>query len=372
MGLEWRVVKRSDRSFAKVGELYFSHLDLKVPTPVFMPVGTNANVKCIQFKDLEATGARLILANTFHLYLKPGVEVVEKFGGLRGFTPWRKALLMDSGGYQVFSLAAQFKINKDGLKFKSSIDGSEHFFTPEFVIELEDRFGTDIGMVLDVCPPYPATRSYVEETLNITLDWAKRSLEAPRRDTLALFGIVQGGFFEDLRVKAYEEIRNMEFDGIAYGGLSVGEPKDEMFRVLKLLSNVNDWEKPTYLMGVGKPLDLVNAVFYGVDMFDCILPTRLGRRGTAFTWNGKVVVKNAVYKLDDRALDDRCNCYVCRNYSRGYIRHLFNRQEILGMTLVSYHNLHFYQDLMKYVRQRIVEGTFEEFREWCNANWAGD
>ncbi len=355
--------KTCSTSKARLSRIRFNYLNLEVPAPTFMPVGTNATMKALTIRDIEESGAGIMLANTFHLHLKPGEELIEKFGGLRKFTGWKKAFLTDSGGFQVFSLGKMIKIFDDGIKFTSPIDGQTIYLTPQKVVAIQEKLGTDIAMVLDVCSSFDSTRTYIEYAMDLTFKWAKMCYEARKKENMALFGIIQGGFIEEFREKSAKQITSIDFDGYAIGGLSVGEPQQIMYKFVDFTTNFMPEDKPRYLMGVGKPSDILNAVYYGIDMFDCILPTRLGRRGTAFTWEGRKVIKNAEFKFDDKPVDGNCNCYVCRNYSRGYIRHLFKKQEITGMILLSYHNTYFYQDLMRRIRQAIKEDYFAEFRE---------
>ncbi len=327
-----------------------------------MPVGTLATVKTLSPAELRDIQAQIILGNTYHLYLRPGHELVRRAGGLHGFMSWDRPILTDSGGFQVMSLSGLRKITPDGVRFQSHIDGSYHFFTPEKVIEIENALGADIIMAFDECPPYPATRAYVENSLKTTLEWAKRCRDAHREtDRQALFGIVQGGVYDDLRVRSAEELMKMDFPGYSIGGLAVGEDKKDMFRITDLLNDILPKNKPRYLMGVGTPLDLLKNIRNGVDMFDCVMPTRNARKGSLFTWKGKLIVKAARYKEDFSPVDPDCDCYTCRNFSRAYLRHLFSVDELLGMRLATIHSLHFYLELVGACRKAIIEDRYEEF-----------
>jgi queuine tRNA-ribosyltransferase len=327
-----------------------------------MPVGTLGTVKAMSSHELEDIQAQIILGNTYHLYLRPGDEFIKQAGGLHGFINWQHPILTDSGGFQVMSLAGLRKITKDGVRFQSHIDGSYHFFTPEKVIEIENNLGADIIMSFDECPPYPATKEYVAKSLKLTLDWAYRGKQAHQNtDKQALFGIVQGGVHEDLRLESAQRLMEMDFPGYSIGGLAVGEPKEDMFRLTDFLNNILPQDKPRYLMGVGTPLDILINIRNGVDMFDCVMPTRNARKGSIFTWQGKMIIKAARYKHDLRPIDENCTCYACRNYSRAYIRHLISMKEVLGMRLATIHSLHFYLELSQRAREAIIEGTYESF-----------
>jgi queuine tRNA-ribosyltransferase len=308
------------------------------------------------------TQAQIILGNTYHLYLRPGDQLIKKAGGLHGFINWDRPILTDSGGFQVMSLAGLRKITREGVRFQSHIDGSYHMFTPEKVIEIENNLGADIIMSFDECPPFPATRDYVAKSLKMTLEWAKRGKNAHHNtEKQALFGIVQGGIYEDLRKESAEALMDMDFPGYSIGGLAVGEPKEDMFRLTEFLNPILPANKPRYLMGVGTPGDLLVNIRNGVDMFDCVMPTRNARKGSIFTRNGKMIIKAARYKEDFRPIDEECTCYACRNFSRAYIRHLIGMQEILGMRLTTIHSLHFYLELSQLARQAIIEDRYEEF-----------
>lgn len=335
-------------------------------TPAFMPVGTTGAVKAITAEDLDEMGAQIILGNTYHLYLRPGPEIVKNQGGLASFTGWHKPTLTDSGGYQVFSLKHISKVSDEGVEFQSHHDGSRHFFTPENVIEIQHALGADIIMALDQCVPYPVDRKTAAEGVRRTHLWAGQSLarheNLNKSGALSLFGIIQGSVYKDLRGQSAEQIVSLNFPGNAIGGLSVGESKEEMEDILAHTIELLPLDKPRYMMGVGYPEDILMAVSYGVDMFDCVLPTRNARTGNVFTSEGPLVYRNADSADDNRPLDPNCDCRVCRRYSRAYIRHLYNQSEITGMVLASYHSCYFYQNLMRNIRQAIVDGAFEAFR----------
>ncbi len=330
-------------------------------TPVFMPVGTQGTVKTFTPMELEELGAKIILGNTYHLAVRPGIPVIEKLGGLHSFTSWSGAILTDSGGYQVFSLAKLRKVNDEGAVFNSHFDGRQLFFTPENVVEMQEKFGSDIMMPLDECPPYVDDKKVISIATERTLVWAERSKQARRNFHQALFGIVQGGHFEDLRKESLERTVEMNFDGYSLGGLSVGEPIELMYQMVEQFGSELPFDKPHYLMGVGMPLDILKAVSSGMDMFDCVIPTRYGRNGSAITRNGLLVVRNGIYSEDPRPLDETCSCKVCARFSRAYIRHLLNSEEILGPRLVSYHNVHFFLNLLSEIRKHLKAGTFWKF-----------
>lgn len=337
----------------------------KIETPVFMPVGTQATVKAMTKEELETIHSQIILGNTYHLYLRPGDKLVNDFGGLHKFMNWDKPILTDSGGFQVFSLGELRKIKEEGVHFRSHLDGSKHFLSPEKSIEIQNNLGSDIMMVLDECPPGMSSREYLIPSIERTTRWAKRCVDANRnKDRQGLFAIVQGGIYEDLRDKSFEELSQYDddFSGYAVGGLAVGEPREDMYRILHYSTPKLPENKPRYLMGVGEPLDMLEAVESGIDMMDCVHPTRIGRHGTVFTKYGRLVIKNQSYYRDDRPLDE-CDCYVCKNYTRAYIRHLFKAEEILGQRLATYHNLHFLIKLMDNARKAIKEGKFKEYKE---------
>jgi len=351
---------------ARCGYLHTGHG--VVETPAFMPIGTQGSVKAVEQRELEGIDARIILANTYHLYLRPGLEVLEKAGGLHRFMGWRNAILADSGGYQVFSLSDLRSITEDGVTFHSHIDGSKHQFTPESVVNAGRIMGPDIMMVLDECLDYPADRERALFSVDMTSRWAERSREEFAKTAARygheqyLFGIVQGSVYGDLRERSAERLVELDFDGYAIGGLSVGEPLEEMYRMTDVVNAILPEGKPRYLMGVGTPENLLESVERGVDLFDCVLPTRNGRNGQAFSRNGRLTLRNAVYKTDFTPIDPECSCYACRNFTRAYIRHLIQAKEVLALQLVSLHNLTFYLWLMEETRKAIREGTFAAWK----------
>ena len=339
-----------------------------IETPVFMPIGSAGAVKGLTFPQLAEAGAQVVLANAYHLYLRPGIEIIQSLGGLHRFTGWSGAILTDSGGYQVYSMREVRKITDDGVHFRSFIDGSSHFFTPETVVDIQLGLSPDIAMILDDCTPYPADRARAQKGVDLTLSWARRVKDylgviQIDEDAPSFFGIVQGSVYPDMRRSCAERLVELDFAGYAIGGLSVGEPKEAMWEVLDAVVPLLPDDKPKYLMGVGTPEDIVLAVERGIDMFDCVLPTRNGRNGTAFTSRGEVVVKAARYKTDPEPLDPDCPCFVCRNYSRAYLRHLFNIGHMTGCTLVSYHNIWFYLHVMESLRRAIRQNTFRQDKE---------
>jgi queuine tRNA-ribosyltransferase len=343
-----------------------------IETPVFMPVGTAAAVKSLAIDQLEALAPQIILCNTYHLMLRPGVDLVEKMGGVHRFMGWSGAVLSDSGGFQVFSLAEIRKVREEGVEFRSHIDGSRHFLSPEESVAIQSRMGVDIAMAFDECPAYGLSKSEVERSMELTHRWAVRSLAAPRGAS-ALFGIVQGGVFADLRRRSVEAIASQPFDGIAIGGLSVGEPKEEMLEVLDATAPLLPTGLPRYVMGVGTPEDLLDGVAAGIDMFDCVMPTRNARNGTLFTRSGKLSIRNARYRDDDRPLDDECSCLACSRVSRAYLRHLYTAGEIAASVYNTIHNIRFYLDLMAGIRQSVASNSFEAFRETFLSRYrAGD
>jgi queuine tRNA-ribosyltransferase len=361
----YRLNKQSSDSLARAGELDLN--GVKVQTPVFMPVGTRGTIKSLTSEDIRELNLDLILGNTYHLYLRPGTEVLDSFGGLKKFMSYDKALLTDSGGYQIFSLNGLFKYQKDGVKFSSHIDGSKHEFTPEKVIDIQRSIGSDIMMVLDDCAPYGADRERLEESLTRTHYWAEKSIRhfEKNRNNQNLFGISQGGVDLELRIKSLEHINSLPFDGIAIGGLSVGEPRPEFIRILEGIAPYFDATRPRYLMGVGTVPDILDGVKNGVDMFDCVLPTRNARNGQVFTSYGKVNLRNESHRFQEKPIDPNCNCKVCKNYSLGYIRHLHKVKELLAFTLSTYHNLFFMNEFMNKIRKSIYDSNFLEFY----ANW---
>jgi len=337
-----------------------------IHTPQFMPVGTNAAVKALSPHELKEIGAEIILSNTYHLYLRPGHEVIRNLGGLHSFMNWHGPILTDSGGFQVYSLSALREITEEGVRFRSHIDGSLHFLTPEDAINIQSALGTDIAMVFDECTPYPVERGYAEDSVLLTSRWAKRCKEALSRidaPRAALFGIVQGGMFKDLRRLSVELTQEIGFDGYAAGGLSVGEPKPLMYEIVGFLGPILPEERPRYLMGVGDLEDVLYAVEAGFDIFDCVMPTRNARNGTLFTSRGRLSIKRAEFREDPSPLDPECNCYTCRNFSRAYLRHLFLAKEILSMRLNTIHNLYFYLEFFRKMRKALEEGTFRSFKE---------
>ena len=349
---------------ARAGVITTPHGEIE--TPVFMPVGTQATVKTMSKEELIDIGSEIILGNTYHLYLRPNDELIARLGGLHKFMNWDKPILTDSGGFQVFSLGSLRKIKEEGVYFSSHIDGSKHFISPEKSIQIQNNLGSDIAMLFDECPPGLSTREYIIPSIERTTRWAKRCVEAhQKKDIQGLFAIVQGGIYEDLRQKSLDELSEMDenFSGYAIGGLAVGEPREDMYRILDYIVEKCPEEKPRYLMGVGEPVDMLNAVESGIDMMDCVQPTRLARHGTVFTKDGRLVIKSERYKEDTKPLDEECDCYVCKNYSRAYIRHLIKVQEVLGLRLTSYHNLYFLIKLMKDAREAIKEKRFKEFKE---------
>jgi queuine tRNA-ribosyltransferase len=340
-------------------------------TPVFMPVGTQAAVKTQSHDELKELGAEIILGNTYHLYLRPGADLIARAGGLHKFSTWDRPMLTDSGGYQVFSLKALNKITNLGVEFQSHLDGSRHMFTPENVVEIQRKLGADITMPLDVCTEYPAEHSKAAADAERTLKWVKRAkekwLENPSKQVL--FGIVQGSIYEDLREKCLADIVEVDFPGLAIGGLSVGEPKEDLLRILEFQAPLLPPAKPRHLLGVGTPEDILDGVSYGMDMFDCVMPTRNARNGTLFTRKGKMTIKAASYADDFRPIDPECRCQACRNYSRAYIRHLLSVGEILGLRLTTSHNLYFYLNLIKGIRQAIEEKRYAAFRKEMLSNF---
>jgi queuine tRNA-ribosyltransferase len=367
--MSYELISKDKNTKARLGVLQTGHGSIE--TPCFMPVGTQATIKTISAQELGECGTQIILGNTYHLYLRPGREIIKKAGGLHKFMNWEKPILTDSGGYQVFSLAVLRKLRPEGVEFNSHIDGKKIFLSPENVIDIQIDLGSDILMVLDECIHYPSTRSYAEDSVKMTLDWAYRSKEhfKPHKGSNLLFGIVQGSTYMDLRKQCAEELQKIGFDGYAVGGVSVGEPEGLIREITEYTESFLPEDKPRYLMGVGRPQDLLEATSRGMDMFDCVVPTRNGRNGQAFTWAGELQLKNAKYKEDFSPISDRCRCYACRNHSKSYIRHLLNSEEILGLRLVSLHNLYFYANLMECIRNAIREGTLTEFKKEFEDNY---
>ncbi len=362
MGIEFQVIHKDKYTNARVGIIKTPHGSFE--TPVFMPVGTYGCVKSVSPDDLKEVGVKIILSNTYHLYLRPGHKVIEELGGLHKFMGWNGPILTDSGGFQVFSLAKLRKITDDGVIFQSHLDGSKHFIRPEDAVLIQRSLGADIIMAFDECAPYPAEREYIERSVKRTTEWAKRCLEAMKGNrTQAIFGIVQGGVYLDLREKSAKDLVKMDFDGYAIGGLSVGEDKETRDKIVRETVPFLPQEKPIYLMGIGKPEDIIEGVVAGVDTFDCVIPTRNARNGTLFTKKGKVVIKNACYSKDEKPIDEECSCYTCRNFSRAYLRHLFMTKELLVYRLNTIHNLFFYSELMQEIRNAIKKDQMREFRE---------
>ncbi len=356
----FELIKTCKQSGARLGILHTPHGDIE--TPCFMPVGTQATVKAMTPRDLKEVDAKIILANTYHLYLRPGHKLVEEAGGLHKFMSWDRPILTDSGGFQVFSLAKMNDIREDGVMFQSILDGSRHFFTPESVMEIEESLGADIIMAFDECAPYPSDHSYAKAAMDRTHRWAERCKKAHKREDQALFGIVQGNMYKDLRIESAKALADMDFIGYGIGGLSVGEPKPVMYEMLEEMMPYMPDNKPHYLMGVGSPDCLVEGVIRGVDMFDCVLQTRIARNGLALTSNGKHMLRNASYAHDFTPIDNECDCYACKNFTRAYIRHLIKANEILASELITMHNIRFTLRLMEQVRQAIREDRLLDFR----------
>ncbi len=365
---KFELIATDERTSARAGLIYTDHGVIE--TPVFIPVGTQATVKAVEQRELIEIGAQIILGNTYHLYLRPGVEVIKKVGGLHRFMNWERGILTDSGGFQIFSLAQFRKITKDGVRFQSHIDGSYHFFTPESVIEIQRILGSDIMMCLDECTSYPCDFDYAFKSNQLTIEWAKRAREEFENTeplyghTQALFGIVQGGVYPEIRARSAEELIKLDFDGYAIGGLAVGEPVELMYQITEFTASLLPVDKPRYLMGVGTPENILESISRGIDMFDCVIPTRNGRNATLYTRDGKFSVKNSIYKEDFSPVDPECDCYTCKNFTRAYLRHLFNADEILALQLASIHNLAFYLWLVREARRHIIEGSF---LDWKNA-----
>ncbi len=361
MAVRLEILQESKQTRARLGKLYTPHG--VVDTPVFMPVGTQATVKAMTPEELKDIGAQIILSNTYHLFLRPGQELIAEAGGLHQFMNWDRPILTDSGGFQVFSLGDLRKITEEGVSFRSHLDGSSLFLGPEKAMEIQMALGSDIAMAFDECTPYPSTHEYARNSLERTTRWAERCLKAHNRKDQAVFGIIQGGMYRDLREQSAKEITSLDFPGFAIGGLSVGEPKPLMYEVLDYTVPLMPREKPRYLMGVGSPDCLIEGVIRGIDMFDCVLPTRIARNGTVMTSRGKVVIRNAEYARAMTPLDPDCDCYACRNYSKAYIRHLFKADEILGLRLTTIHNLYFLLKLMEKIRDAIKQDSLLEFRD---------
>jgi queuine tRNA-ribosyltransferase len=357
----FEIEKRDENSCARLGRITTAHG--QIDTPAFMPIGTQGSVKSFEAGELEELGAQIILGNTYHLYLRPGPEIIESAGGLHHFISWKRPLLTDSGGFQFYSLKVLNKISDEGVEFQSHIDGSRHFFTPERAVKIQHQLGADVIMALDECPPHQAGATYTRVAAERSVRWARRCLSEHQRlsegkESPSLFGILQGGVYPELRRSCAEALTGYDLPGYAIGGLAVGEPKEATFEVLPVCTESLPEEKPRYLMGVGTPRDIVEAVSAGVDLFDCVLPTRNARNGTVFTREGRMVIKGAAYASDFSPLEEECDCLTCRRYSRAYIRHLLSVGEILGLRLTSWHNLYFYLQLMRQIRQALSEGGF--------------
>ena len=360
--IRYELIKTCKQTGARLGILHTPHGSFE--TPMFMPVGTLATVKTLSPEELKEMGAGVILSNTYHLWLRPGHDIVKEAGGLHAFMNWDRGILTDSGGFQVFSLSEFRRIEEEGVYFRNHLNGDKLFLSPEKAMEIQNALGSDIMMAFDECPPYPATYEYMKRSVERTSRWAERCLKAHQRpNEQGLFGIVQGGEFEELRKQSAQDLVSLDFPGYAVGGLSVGEPKDVMNRVLEFTTPLLPANKPRYLMGVGSPDSLIDGAIRGIDMFDCVLPTRIGRNGTVMTSEGRVVIKNAKYARDFTPLDPNCDCYTCRNYTRAYIRHLIKCDETFGIRLTSYHNVYFLIKLMEQVRQAIREDRLGDFRE---------
>ncbi len=360
--VKYELIKTCKQTGARLGRLHTPHGVIE--TPIFMPVGTQATVKAMTPEELKEIGSQIILSNTYHLYMRPGHDLIERAGGLHKFMNWDKPILTDSGGFQVFSLGPLRKIKEEGVEFRSHLDGSKHFLSPEKATEIQNALGSDIIMAFDECAPYPADRQYVKNSLERTTRWLERCKAAHKYpEKQALFGIVQGGMYKELREQSAKEITAIDLPGYAIGGLSVGEPKDMMYEVLDYTVPLLPEDKPRYLMGVGSPDDLLEGVLRGIDMFDCVLPTRIARNGTAMTSQGKVVVRNATYAEDFTSLDPECDCYTCKNYTKAYLRHLIKCNEILGARLLTIHNLHFLLKMMENVREAIKEDRLLDYKK---------
>lgn len=361
MSITYELIKQCSTTGARAGKLHTPHGSFD--TPIFMPVGTQATVKAMSPHELRDMGAGIILSNTYHLYLRPGHELIAEAGGLHKFMQWDRGILTDSGGFQVFSLGALRKISEEGVHFRSHIDGSQQFLSPETATTVQMALGADIIMAFDECVPYPADHEYAQVSTTRTSRWAERCLRTHTREDQALFGIVQGGMYKDLRTMSVRDLTSLNFPGYAIGGLSVGEPKELMYEILEHTAPQLPIHKPRYLMGVGTPDCLLEGVMHGIDMFDCVFPTRVARNGTVMTAQGRLVVKNAAYARDFRPIDPECQCYTCRNFSRAYIRHLLKTEEIFGLRLTTTHNLYFLLDFMRKLRAAIIDDRFPEFRQ---------
>jgi queuine tRNA-ribosyltransferase len=369
MAFRFEVIQKDAATRARLGRIETDHGPIS--TPAFLPVGTLGTVKSLTSDELVQLGAEVVLANAYHLYLRPGHETIRKLGGLHAFIHWEGPILTDSGGFQIFSLASLRKISEEGVTFQSHLDGSLHFLTPEKVIEIQKALGSDIAMVLDECVPYPSPHPYVKTSTALTTLWAKRCLHLRREDGPALFAIVQGGTYQDLREESAKALVDLAFQGYAIGGLSVGEPKDTLREVLEWTTPLLPENAPRYLMGVGTPTDILKAAMLGIDLFDCVLPTRNARNGTLFTSSGKMSIKWAQYAEDGRPIDEACMCYTCRHYSRAYLRHLYLSKEILSSRLNTIHNLYYYFGLMKRIKEAIREGRLLDLYKASSLNSEG-
>lgn len=358
--MDFRILANDKQTKARCGELQLANQ--RILTPVFMPVGTQGTVKTLTPQQLKETHTKIILCNAYHLCLRPGEQIIHQFGGLHKFMGWDGAIITDSGGYQVFSLTGLTKVSDEGVEFQSPVDGTKLFFTPERMMQIENDLGADIIMPFDECVPYPCEHDSAFLAVKRTIAWAYRCLDAHKNTHQSLFGIVQGSVFKDLRIECAKRLVEMNFDGYSIGGLSVGEGALLMNEVLDYTVDYLPYDKPRYLMGVGFPVDILNAIERGVDMFDCVIPTRNGRNGCAFTSAGKIKIFNSQYREDNRPLDAMCSCYTCQNFTRSYLRHLFVAKEILGLTLISLHNVFYFQNLMQQVRESIIKGEFQDFK----------
>lgn len=363
MKIKYELLKKENNINARYGILHTNHGSFK--TPMFMPVGTQATVKTLSPEEIKDMHCGIILSNTYHLWLRPGEDLIEKAGGLHKFMNYDGPILTDSGGFQVFSLAKNKKkdITEEGVHFKSHLDGSKLFLTPELSIQIQNKLDSDIAMSFDECPPYPVTHDYMKESVDRTLRWAKRGKNVHKNENQSLFGIVQGGEFEDLRKYSALKTVEIDFDGYSIGGTSVGEDKDTMYKMIDYAVKYLPEDKPRYLMGVGDPIDLLEGVVRGIDMFDCVLPTRLARHGNAFTRHGRINIKNLKYKEDFTCIDDTCDCYACKNYTKAYIRHLITADESFGARLLSIHNIRFLVKMMEEIRESIQNDNLEEYKE---------
>ncbi|MEE8319589.1 MAG: tRNA guanosine(34) transglycosylase Tgt [bacterium] len=364
--MKFTVVAKSD-SGARAGHLDTDHGSIN--TPAFMPVGTHGVVKTVTPDELREAGVQVVLSNTYHLYLRPGSDLVRKMGGLHKFMGWDGPILTDSGGFQIVSLSELAKVSDEGVEFKSHLDGSRHFLTPELAVKIQEELGADIAMCLDEVVGYPVEKVSMESVVKRTLAWAQRCAQARTNKSMALFGIVQGGVFDDLRTSCAASLVEMDFDGYAVGGLALGEPRDLTWQAVNVAGRALPWEKPRYLMGMGTPDDLLTGINYGMDLFDCVMPTRNARNGTLFTSRGRVSIKIAAHREDQAPVDPECGCYTCRNFSRAYLRHLFVSGEMLGFRLNTIHNISYYTQLVSGARQAIVDGDFEDYLQAARGRW---